>query len=146
MLFRQNNGGKIVIGDKVFLNDDIRIETGFGGSVDIGVGTHIQPGCQLSSYVGNITVGMNVQIAPRCAFYPYDHGIAREASMMEQPLVSKGGIVVEDEAWLGYGAIVLDNVTIGVGAVVGAGSVVKNDVPDYAICAGIPARVVGIRK
>ncbi len=90
-------------------------------------------------------MGRNVQIAPRCAFYPYDHGISRAKSMMEQPLISRGGIVVKDEAWIGYGAIILDGVTIGDGAVVGAGSVVKDYIPDYAIAAGIPAKVIKTR-
>lgn len=143
--FRQRDGGEIIIGNEVYLNDSIRLETGFGGAIEIGDGTHIQPECQFSAYTGNIKVGRNVQIAPRCAFYPYDHGISRAKTMMEQPLVSKGEIVVKDEAWLGYGTIVLDGVTIGVGAVVGAGSVVKDDIPDYAISAGIPAKAIKMR-
>ena len=65
--------------------------------------------------------------------------------MMEQPIVSKGGINIKNEAWLGYGVIVLDGVTIGEGAVVGAGSVVKDDIPDYAISAGTPAKVKRMR-
>ena len=143
--FRQNHGGDIKIGNNVHLNDSIRFETGFGGSVEIGDGCHIQPECQFSGYVGHIHVGRRVQIAPRCAFYPYDHGISREESMMEQPLVSRGGIRVNDEAWLGYGVIVLDGVTIGEGAVVGAGSVVKENIPNYAIAAGAPAKVIKMR-
>jgi acetyltransferase-like isoleucine patch superfamily enzyme len=146
ILFRKDNGGNIILGDKVHLNDGNCIETGAGGSVEIGEGTYVQPECQFSAYAGSIKVGKRVQIAPRCAFYPYDHAMSRAKSMMDQPLVSKGGIVVKDEAWLGYGVVVLDNVTIGVGAVVGAGSVVKDDIPDYAIAAGIPAKVIKMRE
>ena len=62
-----------------------------------------------------------------------------------QPLASKGPIVIEDDAWLGLGVIVLDGVTIGRGAVIGAGAVVTGDVPPYAIAVGVPARVVGSR-
>lgn len=54
-------------------------------------------------------------------------------------------VVVEDDVWLGYGAIVLSGVTIGHGAIVSAGSVVTRDVPPYAIVAGVPARQVGTR-
>jgi acetyltransferase-like isoleucine patch superfamily enzyme len=144
-IFRQPNAGHIQISDGVFLNDGIRFEAGSGGSIEIGEGTHIQPDCQFSAYVGDIIVGRNVQIAPRCAFYPYDHGTARNESMMKQPLTSKGGIIVKDEAWIGYGAIILDGVTIGTGAVVGAGSVVKDDVPDYAVSAGMPAKLIKMR-
>ncbi len=145
-LFRQINGGNIILGNGVYLNDGTRLETGEGGTIYIDDGTHVQPDCQFSAYAGNITVGKNVQIAPKCAFYPYNHGIARKKSMMEQPLISSGGIMIKDEAWLGYGAIVLDGVTIGEGAVIGAGSVVRDNIPDYAIAAGVPARVIKMRE
>jgi acetyltransferase-like isoleucine patch superfamily enzyme len=53
---------------------------------------------------------------------------------------------VEDDAWLGYGVIVLDGVRIGKGAVVGAGAVVTHDIPEGAIAVGVPARVVKMRS
>ncbi len=65
---------------------------------------------------------------------------------MMQPLQTKGGIFIHDEAWLGYGVIVLSGVQIGKGAVIGAGSVVTRDVPDNAIAVGVPARVVRMRR
>lgn len=55
---------------------------------------------------------------------------------------SRGAVVVEDEAWIGYGATILSGVRIGKGAVVGARAVVTGDVPPYSIVAGNPARVV----
>src|SRR6185503_16680288 len=61
-----------------------------------------------------------------------------------QPLQTKGGITIEDDVWLGHGAIVLSGVRIGKGAVVGAGSVVTRDVPAGAVVAGAPARVIKI--
>ncbi len=54
-------------------------------------------------------------------------------------------LIVEGDAWIGYGTIVLSGVRVGRGAVLAAGSVVTNDVPRYAIVAGVPARVVGAR-
>mgnify|MGYP001095878185 CR=1 FL=1 len=61
---------------------------------------------------------------------------------MEQG-VSAEGIVIEDGAWIGAGAIILDGVRIGRNGVIGAGSVVTRDVPDYGIAIGAPAEVVG---
>lgn len=145
-VYRAADGGAITLGDGVFLNDGIRLETAQGGRIHVGAGTHVQPECQLSAYVGEIHIGERVQIAPRCAFYPYNHRMDADQSMMAQPLVSKGRVEVQDEAWLGYGVIILDGVTIGAGAVVGAGSVVKDNIPAGAICAGVPARVIGQRK
>ena len=85
-------------------------------------------------------------IAPNCAFYPYDHSIAPDELIKNQPLQTKGGIVIDDDVWLGCGAIVLDGVRIGKGAVIGAGAVVTKDVPDGAIAAGLPARVINMRS
>ena len=56
------------------------------------------------------------------------------------------GIVVEDDCWIGSGAIILDGVTIGRGSVVAAGAVVNKDVPAYAIVGGVPAKVLRSRK
>jgi acetyltransferase-like isoleucine patch superfamily enzyme len=96
--------------------------------------------------MSSIQIGCGVQIAPNCAFYPYDHGFARGQLIMEQPCKTKGGIIIDDDAWLGHGVIVLDGVRIGKGAVIGAGSVVTNDIPDGAIASGIPSRVVKMRR
>jgi acetyltransferase-like isoleucine patch superfamily enzyme len=85
-------------------------------------------------------------IAPNCAFYPYDHGILPGKPIREQPLETKGDIIVGDEAWLAFGVIVLSGVKIGSGAVIGAGSVVTSDIPDGAIAVGAPARVVKMRS
>lgn len=59
--------------------------------------------------------------------------------------VSKGDIVVDDDVWIGYGAIILSGVHIGQGAVVAAGAVVTKDVPPYAIVGGTPAKVIKYR-
>ena len=133
---------EVNLGDEVFINKDTIIETGHGGSLVIGARTTIQPRCQFSAYKGGIHIGTDVQIAPNCAFYPYNHSMSADVAMKNQPLISKGGIRVEDDVWLGYGVIVLDGVHIGKGAVIGAGSVVKQDIPAGAIAAGVPARVV----
>lgn len=58
---------------------------------------------------------------------------------------TKGGIVIEDDVWLGFGSTILDGVTIGQGAIVGACSVVAKSVPPYAIVVGSPAKVIKYR-
>ena len=87
-----------------------------------------------------------MHIASGCAFYSYDHGVAPSLLIGKQPLETKGKILVEDDAWLGFGVIVLSGVHIGKGAVIGAGSVVTHDVPAGAIAVGSPARVIKSRS
>jgi acetyltransferase-like isoleucine patch superfamily enzyme len=145
IIYQRHDGGQVQIEDDVVINDGTIIEVGDGGSLTIGKGTTIQPRCQFSAYKGSIQIGREVQIAPSCAFYPYDHGTAPGSSIKEQALSTKGGITIGDEAWIGYGAIMLDGVNIGKGAVIGAGSVVRSHIPDGAIAVGVPARVIKTR-
>lgn len=145
-IFQSKDGGHVSIGTESSLHANSIIEVGQRGSVSIGDHTHIQPMCQLSAYVGELVIGNNVQIAPRCAFYPYNHQVKLSDEISNQPLVSKSGIHIGDGAWLGYGVVVLDGVRIGKGAVIGASAVVSSDIPDNAIAAGAPAKVIKMRS
>jgi acetyltransferase-like isoleucine patch superfamily enzyme len=138
-------GGKVTIADGVRLHREITIQYGQSGELVIGEDSCIQPRCQFSVYKGHIAIGRKVQIAPGCAFYPYNHTYGMDRPIFEQPLTSAGGIVLEDDVWLGFGVVVLDGVRIGQGAVVGAGSVVCHDIPAYAIAMGHPAKIVDYR-
>jgi acetyltransferase-like isoleucine patch superfamily enzyme len=145
-MYRGIKGGEIVIGDNVRILRDTVIETGQGGSIAIGDGTWIHPRCQINAYMSSIEIGNKVDIAPNCSFYCYDHGIKTGKWIREQPLTSKGPIIIEDEAWLGTGVIVLSGVHIGKGSVIGAGSVVTGDIPANCIACGSPAKIIRDRK
>jgi acetyltransferase-like isoleucine patch superfamily enzyme len=142
VLYRLRQGGPITLHDGIRLHLDTILQTEEGGSIVIGARTHVHPRCILSACKGSIRIGSDVQVAANCAFYPYDHGTAPDQPIAEQPVQTKGDIVIEDGAWLGTGVIVLSGVHVGKGAVVAAGAVVTSNVPDGAICAGVPARVV----
>jgi len=145
IIYHTNEGGPIEIQNGVHLYGDAFIETGKSGRIYIDEGTHIQPGCHIHAFITDIRIGKQVEIASNCAFYNYDHGMDSDRPMMTQPLASKGGIIVGDGAWIGHGVTVLQGVSIGKGAVIAAGAVVTHDVPDNAIAAGVPARVVRSR-
>ena len=145
VIYQDKDGGSVEFGERVHVYGETFIQTGSGGSLKIGDNTHIHPRCQISAYMSAVNIGSEVQIAPNCAFYPYNHGIAPGKLIQEQPLHSKADIIVDDDAWLGFGVIVLDGVRIGKGAVVGAGSVVTDDIPDGGIAVGTPAQVVKMR-
>lgn len=141
----QNGGGSVSLGDQVHLHQDSCVETGEGGALSIGNNTHIQSRCQFSAYKSPITIGNNVQIAPSCSFYSYDHATNLGQNIIDLPLSSKGGIVIDDDVWVGCGVIVLDGVHLGKGCVIGAGSVVTSDIPENAIAVGAPAKVRKMR-
>jgi len=89
----------------------------------------------------NVVIEQHATIAPRVtlitASYP-------NASRIRQCVPQANGpIVIKEDAWIGTGVIILPNVTIGKGAIVGAGSVVTKDVDPYTIVAGSPAKPIG---
>jgi len=91
---------------------------------------------------GGLSVGARVGIGPAVKIITSTHEEAgRNVPILFAPLVL-APVVIEDDADLGVGAIVLPGVRIGRGAQVGAGAVVTKDVPDYAVVAGVPARLV----
>ena len=91
--------------------------------------------------LGEITFGEHVQIGPHTVMWGRDHGMAEGAPMRAQPH-AKAPIRVGDDVWIGASCVILKGVTVGSGAVVGAGSVVTRDVPERAVVAGNPAQVI----
>jgi PAS domain S-box-containing protein len=141
--FQQDaGGGPITLGIRTWIGSDTLLRTGQGGSIVIGPVTSIGIRCELAAYVADITIGSHVMIASDCHFFSYDHGTEPGLLMQEQKLKAKGPILIEDDVWVGTGVIILSGVRIGKGAVIAAGAVVTRPVPDGAIVAGNPARMV----
>jgi galactoside O-acetyltransferase len=65
---------------------------------------------------------------------------------MKRQVGSVEGITIGDDVWIGVGVRILDGVKVGTGSVIGAGAVVIEDVPEYAIAAGVPAKMIGTRN
>lgn len=143
-IFEAGNGGSVELGDGVYLHNDTCIQTGDGGSLKIGSDTHIQPRCQFLAYQAAIQIGCGVQIAPNCAFY-LGKGDMTPDEPLKHPSSPTKGIIVDDDVWLGHGAVILEGIHIGNGAVIGSGAVVDRDIPEGAIAVGVPARVIGTR-
>ncbi|MEL7034338.1 MAG: DapH/DapD/GlmU-related protein [Cyanobacteria bacterium J06592_8] len=107
-------------------------------NIQIGKGTFINTEIRFGVPKDKVIIGDNVQIGPRVMFETVSHGLqyisGQGRSSQSKP------IVVEDEVWIGGGAIILQGVTIGRGSVVAAGAVVTKDVEPNTVVAGIPAR------
>jgi len=110
-----------------------------GCSIEIGNNSVINRNCYLDGRTG-IVVGDNVNVSFQCCIITLQHD-AKSTDFHCVP----GAVRIEDHAWIGARALILPGVTIGEGAVVGAGSVVTRDVPPYVIVAGAPARKIGER-
>ncbi|MEM1445434.1 MAG: acyltransferase [Planctomycetota bacterium] len=108
---------------------------------------NISCNCTLISET-EFTIGTKVLIAGHCYMIAGgNHGTDRvDIPILDQPMIEKGGVHIEDHAWLGANVTVLDGVTIGRDSVVAAGAVVTKSVPEFTIAGGVPAKVLKERQ
>lgn len=141
-------GTRIVIGAHTVVDSFVKFKpAGGSGDVVIGEWCVINSGCVL--YTGNgITIGNQVAIAANCTFAPVNHEYRdRNRPIREQGfLPSKGGIIIEDDVWIGANCVLLDGCVLRRGCVIGAGAVVRGEIEAYSVNAGQPMRVVGWRR
>ncbi len=141
-------GSRIVIGEHCVIDSFVKIKPAGGvGDLIIGNDTILNSGVVL--YTGNgIRIGDHVRIAANCTFAPANHAYkARDLLIRDQGfLVSRGGIVLEDDVWIGANTVLLDGAHIERGCVIGASSLVRGRVPRYAIAYGNPLRISGYRQ
>ena len=137
-------GSRIVIGPRVEIDAFVKIKPA-GGSADIliGEGSRINSGTVI--YSGNgVTIGRSVLIAANCTLAPTNHAFERrDVSIAAQRFQeSRGGIVIEDDVWIGANCVLLDGTLIRQGVVVAAGSIVRGELAAFGVYAGNPIRLV----
>lgn len=115
--------------------------------IEIGARAAIGANCHLwgGPGRGRIIIGDDVLLAPEVLLVASTYRINDGQPVTKQPM-DEADIIIGDDVWIGARAIVLQGVRIGDGAVVAAGAIVREDVPPFAIAAGVPARVVGQRQ
>lgn len=149
----QNDRNLIVVGDNSNILGELLIFA-YGGGIKIGENSFVGEGVRIWSGE-NITIGSNVLISHNCNIVDTnsheidyleraqgyinlkEHGYPKTKGSI---LTSK--IVIEDYAWISFNVTILKGVTIGKGAIVGANSVVIEDVPPYTLVVGNPAKVI----
>jgi acetyltransferase-like isoleucine patch superfamily enzyme len=138
--------GGLRVGDQSWIMNGSRLHVfNFRGlthaGIHLGRRTFVGEGTIMRGQ-GGIRVGDNVLFGPRVLVMAVDHVFADTTRpIMDQGITAKG-ITIEDDCWIGAGAILLDGVTIGRGSCIGAGAVVSQSVPAHSVAVGIPARVV----
>jgi virginiamycin A acetyltransferase len=141
-------GTQIVIRAGVVIDSFVKIKPAGGdGDVIIGENSYINSGTVI--YTGNgVRIGTNVLIAANCTLAPVNHAYAsRDRLIRDQRFgPSRGGIVIEDDVWIGAGCVLLDGALIRQGAVIGALSLVRGEVEPYTVWAGNPLREIGRRS
>lgn len=141
-------GTKIEIEDGVVIDSFVKIKAvGGTGDIHIGRNTYINSGCVL--YTGNgIRIGADVLIAANCTLAPVNHQFKSSSKkIVEQRFQpSRGGIVIEDDVWIGAGCVILDGALLHTGCVVGANSTVQGELEPYSINAGSPSVRMGYRE
>lgn len=112
------------------------------GAVSLGNKCSVNPYATLR---GKVKAGHGVRIGAYACLVGFNHGYESiDVPIHEQPHTSKG-IVLGDDIWIGSHVIVVDGITVGNHCILAGGAVVTQDVPDYAIVGGNPAKVIRVR-
>lgn len=140
-------GTRIVFGKDSVVDSFVKVKpAGGNGDLIVGERTVINSGCVL--YTGNgVVIGNDVAIAANCVFAPVNHEYASKDKLIREQRFrpSKGGIIIEDDVWIGAGVVILDGAVLRKGCVIGAMSLVRGEVQAYSINAGNPLACIGWR-
>ncbi len=114
------------------------------GRVSVGAKSVLGQECTISAYQ-HVSIGRECIVADRVMLIDFDHGVVEVERPIREQGIYKRDVRVGHNVWIGYGACLLRGVTVGNNCVIGTNSVVNKDVPDDAVVAGIPARVLRMR-
>jgi acetyltransferase-like isoleucine patch superfamily enzyme len=132
------------IGRWAWIGHDCKIRS-HEGEVSIGAKSVIGQECTISSYQ-HVSIGRECIIADRVMLIDFDHGVTEVERPIRAQGIYKRDVRVGNNVWIGYGACVLRGVSVGDNSVIGTSAVVTKDLPENAVAAGVPARVVRMRE
>ena len=112
--------------------------------VSIGQRVSIHPYCWISGF-GGISIGNFVAISSGTKIISFNHIFPSTKIPIKEQDYIKLPIKIEDDVWIGANVIILGNISIGKGSVIGAGSVVTKNIPNYSIAVGNPCKVIKTR-
>ncbi|MGX9727400.1 MAG: acyltransferase [Candidatus Electronema sp. VV] len=142
--FRGEEEQSIRLGSNVLIGRYSQVRAR-GGEIQVADNVSIGAFCYLGT-ASKLMVGEHSLLGGNCFIGGIQHGFSDPGRpIAEQDLVDRGGIVIGRDVWVGAHAFVNDGVRIGDGAVIGASAVVTKDIPPFAIAAGVPAKIIGMR-
>jgi galactoside O-acetyltransferase len=135
----------ITLGGEIYLVEGVSLRAE-NGQLQIGSRFAANGGSKVIADHGRISIGAGVMLGPNVVIRASDHCSARVDVPIWEQGQTGGEIVIGDDVWIGANSVIVSGVKIGQHVIVAAGAVVTRDVPDYAIVAGVPAKVVRIRQ
>jgi acetyltransferase-like isoleucine patch superfamily enzyme len=114
------------------------------GEVRVGAKSVMGQECTISAY-RRVAIGRECVIADRVMLIDFDHGVVEVDRPIRLQGIYKRDVQVGNNCWIGYGACILRGVTVGDNAIIGTSAVVTKSVPENAVVAGVPARVIRMR-
>jgi acetyltransferase-like isoleucine patch superfamily enzyme len=140
----------IKLGDQVSIaRDSILFCTGVIAQKGLGITIGDRTGISARAYLagqGGISIGEDVIMGPNVQIFSENHNFSDRSLTIKEQGVFRQPVVIENNCWIGSGAIILAGVTIGEGCVVAAGSVVNRSVPANSVVAGVPAKIIKSRE
>ena len=134
----------VTLGRWSWLGHDCKVRA-HEGHVSIGAKSVLGQECTISAYQ-RISIGRECIIADRVMMIDFDHGMVEVERPIREQGIYKRDVQIGHNVWIGYGACVLRGVKIGDNSVVGTSAVVTCSVPENAVVAGIPARIIRMRR
>jgi serine acetyltransferase len=135
--------GKIALGPGTVIHRFALLEAR-GGWIKLGRNCCINSFCVLYGH-GGLDIGDDVHIATHTVIVPSNHNFANPDVPIRKQGLTKKGIRIESDVWIGANVCIMDGVTIGRGCVVAAGAVVTKSIPPMSVVAGVPARIISAR-
>jgi acetyltransferase-like isoleucine patch superfamily enzyme len=132
------------IGRWAWIGHDSKIRV-HEGEVHIGAKTVIGQECTISAFQ-HVSIGRECILADRVMLIDFDHGVVEVERPIRLQGIYKRDVRVGHNVWIGYGACILRGVSVGENSILGTNSVVTRDVPENAVVAGAPARVIRMRE